>query len=253
MTSKQADRRKKILETVSHVNRIEVAKLAEIVGVSKVTLRSDLDYLVEKGIVIHEKGEVFPGSSDDINNRLTYHYDAKQKIARAALELIRDGETVMIESGSCCTILAEELTINRQGVRIITNSAFIAAYIRRLPQARIMLIGGDYQNDSQVVVGPIARLCVNGFNVKRFFIGTDGISETAFTGKDHLRAEVVRDMAKQAQEVIVLTESEKFSKQGVVPILPFSSVSAVYTDDLIPREKEHFLLEQGIKVYKSVI
>jgi len=253
MTDKQTERQKKILETVSRVNRIEVAKLAEMLGVSKVTLRSDLNQLVEKGIIVHEKGEVFSGSSDDINNRLAYHYDTKQKIARAACELVQDGETVMIESGSCCTILAEELTVNRRGVRIITNSAFIAAYIRRLPQAKIILLGGDYQNDAQVMVGPIARLCVQGFKVEKLFIGTDGLYEKGFSGKDHLRAEIVRDMANQAQKVIILTESEKFSKQGVVSLLPFSSVSAVFTDNLIPQEKETFLTRQGIKVYKTVI
>ena len=65
-----------------------------------------------------------------------------------------------------------------------------------------------------------------------------------------MRSEIVREMAKQAREVIILTESEKFSKQGLVPLLPFSSVSAVFTDTLIPPEKESFLSEQGIKIYK---
>ena len=253
MTGKQAERQNKILEIISRVNRIEVAKLAEIIGVSRVTLRSDLDRLEEKGIIGHEKGEVFPGSSDDINNRLTYHYDAKHKIAQAACGLVHDGEAVMIESGSCCAILSEELTVKRRGIRIITNSAFIAAYIRRLPQAKIILLGGDYQNDAQVMVGPIARLCVQGFNVDRLFIGTDGFSENGFTGKDHLRSEIVRDMAKQAREVIILTESEKFSRQGLVPLLPFSSVSTVFTDNLIPPDKESFLSGQGIKVHKVEI
>jgi DeoR/GlpR family transcriptional regulator of sugar metabolism len=253
MTDKQNERQKKILEIISQVNRIEVAKLAEMLSVSKVTLRSDLEKLVEKGIIGHDKGEVFSGSSDDINNRLTYHYDAKHKIAQAACCLVQDGEGVMIESGSCCAILAEELILNRRGVRIITNSAFIAAYIRRLPLAKIILIGGDFQNDAQVMVGPIARLCVQGFNVDKLFIGTDGFSDNGFTGKDHMRAEIVRDMAKQAREVIILTESEKFTKQGLVPLLPFSSVSTVFTDNLIPPEKEKFLIEQGIKVNKVTI
>ena len=253
MTEKQSGRQKEILEIVSLSGRIEVAQLAQRIGVSKVTLRSDLNRLVEKGIVVHEKGEVFPGSSDDMSSRLSYHYDAKQKIARSACSLVKDGETVMIESGSCCTILAEELTINRRAIRIITNSSFIASYIRRLPNARIILLGGDYQNDSQVTTGPIARLGVQGFNVDKLFIGTDGISENGFTGKDHLRSEIVRDMSKQAQEVIILTESEKFSKQGVVPLLPFSAISRVFTDTLIPPEKERFLCDHGIIVVKAEV
>ena len=253
MTDKQSERQKKILETVSRLNRIEVAKLAAMIGVSKVTLRLDLDRLEEKGIIRHEKGEVFPGSSDDINNRLTYHYDTKSKIARGASGLVKDGEAVMIESGSCCALLAEELAVHKREVRIITNSAFIAGYIRRLPQAKIVLLGGDYQNDAQVMVGPITRECARGFTVDKLFIGTDGFSENGFTGTDHLRSEIVQNMARQAREVIILTESEKFSKRGLVPLLPFSGISAVFTDNLIPAEKEAFLSERGIKLYKIAI
>jgi DeoR/GlpR family transcriptional regulator of sugar metabolism len=251
LTDRQTERQKTILEIITNENRIEVARLAEMMGVSKVTLRKDLDRLEEKGLLRHEKGQVFPGSSDDINNRLTYHYDTKRKIARAACALVRDGEAVMIESGSCCAILAEELALNKRDVRIITNSAFIAAYIRKLPQAKILLLGGDYQNEAQVMVGPIARQCAQSFMVDKLFIGTDGFSEkSGFTGNDHLRSETVRDMARQASQVIILTESEKFLKQGVVPLLPFSGIGQVITDSSIPPEKERFLVERKIRVSK---
>jgi DeoR/GlpR family transcriptional regulator of sugar metabolism len=251
MTEKQNERQKKILDAIAADERIEVAKLAEMMRVSKVTLRKDLDQLKERGIIRHERGYVSPGSSENINNRLSYHYDTKRKIARAASELVKDGEAVMIESGSCCAILAEELATNRQDVRIITNSAFIAAYIRRLPQAKIVLLGGDYQNESQVMVGPIIRACVQGFSVDKFFIGTDGFSEDqGFTGNDHLRSETVRDMAKQAARVIILTESEKFSKRGLVPLLPFNRINMVITDEAVSAEKEQLLSEQGISLLK---
>jgi DeoR/GlpR family transcriptional regulator of sugar metabolism len=251
MTNRQTERRKKILEIITRKGRIEVARLAELMEVSKVTLRKDLDRLEEKGLLRHEKGRVFSGPADDINNRLTYHYDTKRRIAQAACRLVQDGEAVMIESGSCCAILAEELTLNKRDVRIITNSAFIAAYIRKLPQAKILLLGGDYQNEAQVMVGPIARQCVQGFTVDKLFIGTDGFSEkSGFTGNDHLRSETVRDMARQAAQVIILTESEKFSRQGLVPILPFGGISQVITDSSIPPEKERFLIERKIRVGK---
>jgi DeoR/GlpR family transcriptional regulator of sugar metabolism len=251
MTDKQAERQKNILELITRESPLEVTRLAELTGVSKVTLRKDLDMLEEKGLLRHEKGRVFPGSSDDINNRLTYHYDTKRKIARAACALVKDGEAVMIESGSCCAILAEELVVNRRDVRIITNSAFIAAYVRRLPQARIVLLGGDYQNEAQVMVGPVARLCARGFTVDKLFIGADGFSEkTGFTGNDHLRSETVRDMAQQAAHVIVLTESEKFFRQGLAPLVPPSGIARVITDTAIPQEKETFLTDRGVTVQK---
>ena len=103
----------------------------------------------------------------------------------------------------------------------------------------------------KVMVGPVARQCAQNFFVNKLFIGADGFrKENGFTGNDLLRAETVRDMAGQADQVIVLTESSKFSRQGVVTLLPTKQVSIVQTDDAIPLEIEVFLMNQGVDVRK---
>ena len=110
-------------------------------------------------MIVREHGFATLNSSDDINNRLAYHYDIKQRIAKLAVESIEDGETVMIESGSCCALVALEIAQTKKDVTIITNSAFIADYIRKVAKIRIILLGGEYQNESQVMVGPITKMC----------------------------------------------------------------------------------------------
>ena len=80
----------------------------------------------------------------------------------------------MIENGSCCALLAEEIARTKPGTRIITNSAFIASYIRKINAIQVVLLGGDFQNDAQVMVGPILRVCVSQFYVDKLFVGTDG-------------------------------------------------------------------------------
>ena len=82
----------------------------------------------------------------------------------------------MIENGSCCALLADTLTATKKDLTIITNSAFIAEYIRGKSNFQINLLGGIYQQDSQVMVGPMILQCVENFFVDRFFIGTDGYS-----------------------------------------------------------------------------
>ena len=254
MTQKQNIRQKKMLEIITSEGQVEVARLAEIMNVSRVTIRKDLDMFEDKGLIRHERGLVMPGSSDDISNRLSYHYDKKRQIAQSAATLVQDGETVMIESGACCAILAEELVNHKRDVTIITNSAFIAAYIRKLPKARTVLLGGDYQNEAQVMVGPVTRKCIEGFSVEKLFIGIDGFTKQAgFAGKDHLRAETVQNMAKQAQNIIILTESEKFFKSGTVPLLTPQSISELITDIEIPPEIERFLGEKGITIHKVTV
>ncbi|MFV3010512.1 DeoR/GlpR family DNA-binding transcription regulator [Clostridium botulinum] len=245
------DRHTKILELLTENKKIEVTKLSELLNVSQVTIRKDLIQLENKGLIVREHGFATLNSSDDINNRLAYHYEIKRRIAKLATESVMDGETIMIESGSCCALLALEIAQTKKDITIITNSAFIADYIRKLSNTRIILLGGEYQNESQVMVGPITRKCVESFFVDKLFIGTDGFSEVSgFTGKDYMRSETVRDMAKQANHVIIVTESTKFSQKGVVNLIATDEISSVVTDVNIPKECEEYLFSKNIEVKK---
>jgi len=243
------NRHVKLLDLVNENSRIEVALLSEKLEVSQVTIRKDLALLEEKGLLRREHGFAVMISSDDISNRLAFNNEAKRRIAVLASKLVENGETVMIESGSCCALLAEELATNKRDITIITNSAFIATYVRECPYAKIVLLGGDYQTESQVVVGPVTRKCVEGFYVDKLFVGTDGFTEkTGFTGKNNMRTETVRAMAENANKVIVLTESIKFFKQGVVAQFKTNEVTTLVTDDKLPEGVKDLLLKNNVDV-----
>ena len=242
-----------ILELLAENGRMEVTALAEKLNTSQVTIRKDLDMLEKRGIIRREHGYAVFGGSDDLNNRLAVHYEEKRRIARAAASLVSPGETVMIENGSCCALFAEELARTNAGVTILTNSAFIASFIRRYSSVHIILLGGDFQKDAQVMVGPILRECAAQFYVDKLFIGVDGYSaDLGFTGKDHLRVQAVRDMAEKADRVFVITESSKFSGHGVVPLsLPKEKPLTVITDAHLSSVAEKTLMCAGIKIFKA--
>ncbi|MFV0395247.1 MAG: DeoR/GlpR family DNA-binding transcription regulator [Coprobacillaceae bacterium] len=245
------DRHTKILDLLSEHKKIEVAKLSELLGVSQVTIRKDLGHLEGSGIIVREHGYAVLNSSDDINNRLAYNYNTKQEIAKLATDMVMDGETIMIESGSCCALLALEIAQTKRDVTLITNSAFIADYVRKVSKTKTIVLGGEYQNESQVMVGPITRKCAEAFFVDKLFIGADGFSKiTGFTGNDYMRAVAVRDMAKQADKVVVVTESAKFTQKGIVSLLQAKEIHAVITDNDIPKESEEYLLQNEVVVKK---
>ena len=246
---RKEDRTNRILELLVKEKKLEVAEISGHLGVSQVTVRKDLDAMEAQGLITREHGFAVLSSTDDIKGRLAWHYEEKRKIACLAADLVKDGDTIMIESGSCCALLAKALTEIRKGVTIITNSAFIADYIRRESDFQIVLLGGIYQQDARVMVGPMVRQCAENFWVDRFFIGVDGWSaRTGFTNQDQMRAQAVRDMARQADQVIVLTESDKFTRHGTVPLNLKDRVSTVITDQSIGEDVRQELNQQGIEV-----
>ena len=242
------DRTSQILEILTKETRADVVTLSDLLGVSQVTVRKDLDALEKKKIIRRERGFAQLCSPDDINSHLAYHYSEKLKIAQKAAELVHDGDTIMIESGSCCAILADVLTSVCRTLTIITNSAFIADYIRGKSGFQTIVLGGMYQNDAQVMVGPMVKECASGFYVDLFFVGTDGyFSEQGFTNCDQMRAQAVRDMAASAQRAVILTESEKFHQRGVVPLGITDRIHAVITDEDVPEEIVEELAGKGIQ------
>ncbi len=213
------DRHKRILEALSEQGRSEVTALADALGVSQVTMRKDLAALERLGLVRRAHGFASLGAVDDISARMAYHYDDKKRIAGE----VRD-------------------------VTIVTNSAFIAGYVRNAPRPRVVLLGGDYQPRSQVMVGPLTRTCAEAYFVDKFFLGTDGFApQYGFMGGDLMRTEAVRAMMAQARRAVILTDSSKFSRQGVVSQMAFSEVGAVVTDGGIPGSAQAALAAHGVK------
>jgi len=242
-----SDRRSRILEQVIEAERVDVNDLAEEFGVSQVTIRKDLDHLAQLGLIQRQHGYAVAIAPDNLLSRLAVHYDVKRRIAEAAAALVPGGSTVMIESGSCCALLAEELARAARGVTIITNSAFIADYVRGAPGASVVLLGGDYQAESQVTVGPLVEQCLQNFHVEALFIGVDGYTvASGFTGRNHLRAAAVQAMTRRAASVTVLTESAKFDRQGAVALLPLSAVGRVVTDARLDRSTADYLTGAGV-------
>lgn len=242
------ERQTQILNLLGKQKRITVLELAELMKVSDVTIRKDLATLEDKGLLKREHGFATLPDSDDVSTRLLFNYETKRQIASKAVETIADGETIMIESGSSCALLAEEIVLNRRGVTLITNSVFIATFLREKVGTRIILLGGEFQNESQVMVGPLVKKCAENFHVEKFFMGTDGFNEAGAMSGDLMRAEAVRYMAESARRKFILTDSKKFSQSGTVPLLTYKELDTIYTDEKISDETRKNFEERGIQI-----
>lgn len=238
-----------LLEYIIRHGKTEVNTLAEYLHTSKVTVRKDLDYLSERRLLKRERGYAVPNDPDDINYRMAFHMETKQRIARAAAACVQDGETLIVESGSTCTLFAEELSKAKHNITIITNSMYLANYISSYTNIQLILLGGMLQPHSQSLVGPLTKNAITSFHVDKIFTGTDGYSrDYGFTGEDMIRSDTLTAMLGSANHTYVLADSEKFRQPGSVYFLKLEHVYQIITDSGIDPAEKEFLEQHGIIV-----
>ena len=187
----------------------------------------------------------------DISNRMAFCYETKQRIAEKASEIISDGETIMVESGSSCALLVKYLSETKKDITVITNSSYIARFIRETEGGvtKVIVLGGEYQKEAEVMVGPLVKTCAEAFYVDKLFMGTDGyIPGIGFTSGDMLRAEAAKSMADSTRNSIILTDSSKFSEHGVVMQCRLKDINMVFTHDQVPLEAKDAMEQNGIIV-----
>lgn len=243
------DRKSRIVEIVNKDGMASVKDLSEILKISEVTVRKELTELDEKGLIKREHGYAIKLDNNRIDTRIGVNYATKKAIAKMAVESIADGETVMIESGSTNALLAEAIGKYKRNVTIISNSTYIANYLQGYKDIQVILLGGFYQRESQVNTGPLTKWCAQQFMVDKIFVGVDGYdSKEGFSVIDLDRAQTVRDMAKSARKICLITDSSKFKEKSTVKLFALEDISYVYTDGNIEGQVRENLEKHKIKL-----
>ena len=246
------ERHQKIIDLVNSEERVEVKELARRMGVSAVTIRKDLDFLAGKSLLVKEHGYAARYREEDQTNRFSLQYDLKMEIARAAAAMVKSGEVIMIESGSTCALLAAEIAASGRDITVITNSAFIASFISGKGDSRVILLGGEYQKESQVMVGPLVRVCAATFHVDKLFAGADGFDPAyGFTAGDLMRTDAIKAMAEAARHTIVLADHTKFEGNANILFEGLEDLNVIITDQKLPEEMESFASRRKIEVLYS--
>ena len=251
-------RYEEILKLVEQKKSVTVAEICELFRISESTARRDINALDQAGRLIRVFGGAvasdlnFESREPTVEQKMDRNIEEKRQIAYEASKLVNDNDTIMIENGSCCALLASIIAKEKKNVTIITNSAYIADFIRE-EDVNIILLGGIYQKDSQCTVGAMIETNASFFHVHYFFIGTDGYSsKTGFTNKDTMRAEAVKSMAKAADEIIVVSESEKFNHVGTVSMNLNNKITVV-SDNKLTQEMKNTFINDDIQIIQGEI
>lgn len=248
MPLRLSERQREILEILSDDPHTSVSDISGSLNVSAVTVRNDLNTLAKSGFVIRTRGGAIPAFHPKILASQKSMVSEKNRIAKAAAELIQNGDKIMLVAGTTAALIVKYL-LGKQDIHIVTNSTQILPYARINPSLHVTLVGGEFRPSAEAMVGPIALRELDKFHVKLAFAGTDGFSpETGVTSHLVELAEVVNKMVSRAQTSVLVADSSKYGKAGFAHILPLNSISKVITDDNLPNDAREVIKEQGLSL-----
>lgn len=250
------ERRNKIVHMVNTQGSVLVLDLANLFAISEVTIRADLRLLEERGLLTRfHGGAARPGSdlteSDSqeivLEERYQLASDPKKRIAQQAAAMIKEGMTIVLDSGSTTLLIAEEL-VNMTNITVITNSLPAAFTLSENKDITLVVCGGTVRHKTHSMHGTIAEHSLQGISADLMFVGADGIDATNGITTFNEGYSISGVMASIAHRVVAVLDATKFNRRGFNQVLPMSRIDCVITDDSISKSDRAALKKTGVEL-----
>lgn len=236
-----AERRRRIAELVRTTGAASVDQLASSAGVSPSTVRRDLVWLAKNGLIARTWGGAVltdpaqhRAADAMLSERQHENASAKAAIARAAAELVGDGDAIVIDAGSTTELMAPYLRA-RKGLTIVTTSLPLAWQLRGHPGIELILTGGHVHPRAGSLVGLLTEQTLSQLYVDIAFIGARGITaQNGLTNPILDEIPVKRQMLRIARRSVALIDSDKWGLVFMGLIAPISEVGILVTDSGVP-------------------
>jgi len=248
----KVERQERILRFIKENKRATVAELSKLFGVSEATIRRDLEELDKQGVIKRAHGGAVvverAAPEPPIIQRMTENIEEKRRIGQAAAELVRDGETVFLGSGTTTMEVARNL-VDRNDLTVITNALNIANLLAGKPNITVIVVGGLLRHSELSMIGHITEQVLKELHADKVIMGMRAISVQEGLTNDYL-PETMTDRAiiNFSSEVILVADHTKFGKVSTALVAPVTSVSKIVTDKAAPPEIIKELRELGIEV-----
>ncbi|MBR9651541.1 DeoR/GlpR family DNA-binding transcription regulator [Thalassovita aquimarina] len=228
------ERHQRILAMLETNRQVSANDLAEMLGVSRETVRRDLVDLERDGRVSRVHGGAVlpqPRGEEPFQQRMGEQIRAKRDIARKAASLIRPGHSILVDAGTTTSIFAQEL-VKLSGFMVITNSIDIATTIQGAgADIDLLLLGGRVASDVPATLGELTLAEIRRFNVDMAFIAPVALQagKGAFSFDLH-EAEIATAMAEQARETVILVDHTKLGETSRVLSCAASRIDILVSD-----------------------
>ncbi|MBX2921572.1 MAG: DeoR/GlpR transcriptional regulator [Chitinophagaceae bacterium] len=249
------ERHEYILNKISKKGKLNIDDLAREMKVSGVTIRKDLKLLEEKNLLFRTKRGASisnPYAGDrPLNEKEFINIDEKKKIAKAAIDLIKNADSIMIGSGTTAFALATVLHPSKK-ITVITPALKVGLELSNRNNVEVLQLGGVIRPNSSSVAGGYALQVLETISCELLFLGVDGIEpDYGATISNLTEATLNRRMIETAQTLILLADSSKFNRRGVAKICSMEQVDYIITDDKIPTHLINQFEDKGVKIIIS--
>jgi DeoR family fructose operon transcriptional repressor len=247
------ERQQAIAGLVARRGRLSVAELAQRYDVTTETVRRDLSSLERAGLVRRVHGGVVPANAlsvleSGVTDRDRSSVEEKERIAAAAVALVPDHGTVVIDAGTTTARLAGLLPLDKR-VDVVTHAVPIAARLAGLPAVGLRLLPGRVRSTTQAAVGEDTVEALSRLRTDVAFIGTNGISARhGLSTPDHSEAAVKRAIVNGARRVVLLADAGKIGQEHLVRFAEVADVDVLVTDSRASAEQLAPLREAGLEV-----
>ena len=247
------ERRRRICDLVREHGRVTVEDLSKRFDTSVVTIRLDLAALEAAGHLTRARGGALARREDDdlpIVIKQTHHHAEKMRIAKAAAALIKDGETIVIDSGTTTAEIARQIrTLDLKSINVITNALNIAMLLSDVPSVRLIMLGGVLRQESNSLSGYMAESAISNLQADRLFLGVDGLDPDIGLMTPHLaEAQLNSKMIQISRQVVAVADSSKLLRRNVSVIAKVEQLHILITDTAARTDVVDELRRRGVDV-----
>jgi DeoR/GlpR family transcriptional regulator of sugar metabolism len=245
------ERQNHIIELLQEYGRITVKELCQLFNVSNVTIRSDLNDLEKQDLLVRTHGGAMSTekSSPEIpfNLRMKKHSEEKERMAKAAADLIVDGEAIFFDGGTTVSVIRFFLQ-DKKDVTIITPSIEIASYLAHHSSVNIFVMGGFLKRESFSTLGASSANVIGDWNISKAFFGAYGFTENHGLTDIHTGfIEQKRFIAEHAHVNIGMIDSSKWGKVSLDTFLSADKIDTIISDKNASPEMKEIMDKKGIQ------
>ncbi len=245
-------RQQNLLKKLKKQGSLSIENEALELQVSSMTIRRDIQLLVEHGLAIKTHGGAVSRTNEPEQLFVqAKSSEAQKRLAVETVKLIPDNSTIMLSNGSTTLEVARQLAVSGKQLSVLTNSLPIAATLFQTG-IQVILTGGTLRSNSLDLAGPVTEKNIDEYYIDMLISGCDGAkADEGFFTKDLELAEMERKSVEKSHKVVIVTESSKFNRPSFVKFASPREVSILITSPGLPDKEITALKRNGVSVMVS--